>query len=252
MDRNSKIIIASAVAFIVVAAGIVIVKELQPKAPAPSPFPPWSLVDFNSGTLKSGNTSMNITGDASSVLLAGNSTHHVYLNFYPPSDNFPVTYDSAIYNKSGTQANETVNMTSIDLNVQYSMNSSGFTEVFTMDNTLSKVQAISMVYQVEVNLLTNVTVSSGDPHYPTNATLVPGTHGFTELYNFNSANIFAASFGNGVNCTFNWYSMVGILNTGSLTFASYYSNSTTLKLDFSGFSIPPDSSLTLGEMNVNF
>ena len=252
MNKDLKVIIAAVIAFVVVVAGIVTIAELNSRHTTPPTVPPWSPADFNAGALASGNTTLNITGDASSTLLTGNNTHHVYLNFYPSTNKDTLTYDSAVYNKSGTGANETLNMTSIVLNVEYRMNNDSLTETFTIKNTQSTEQAISMNYQVLISTLTNVTVSQGDPHYPVNATLVPATFGYTETYNFNSANLFGASFGNGVNCTFNWYSMEGILNSGSLIFNSYSYNTTTLKLNFSGFSIPPYSSLTLGEMSVYY
>lgn len=252
MNKETKMILAGVVSVIVVAAGIIVVSELHASTPNGQSAPPWSLADFNPGTLTSGNFSLNITGDANAVLNQGNSLQLVYFHFLPSSNNYNIIYDSATYSKSGRSAVEILNMSTIDLKVDYTMNDGNLTEFFTLINTQSQEQSVGMTYYANVGTLTNVTVSSGDPHYPINATLYPSTHGFTETYNFNGANLYSASFGNGANCTFNWYSMEGIISSDTLTFNSYYYNSTTMDLGFSGFSIPPYSSLSLGEVTVFF
>ncbi len=252
MNKETKMIVAGVVSIIVVVAGIIVVSELHARTANANSSPPWSLADFNSGTLASGNFSLNIIGDANVVLNHANSSQLVYFNFLPSSNKYTLVYDSATYSRSGRSAVEILNFSTIDLKVDYTMNYGNFTESFTLVNTQSQEQSVGMTYYVNVGTLANFTVLSGDPHNPVNATLYPSTHGFTETYNFNGANLYSASFRYGVNYTLNWYNIEGVITSDTLTFNSNYYNSTSLDLGFSGFSIPPYSSLSLGEVTVFF
>ena len=252
MNKKTKMLLAGVVSIIVVTAGIIVMSEIHARSKNDNSSPPWSLADFNRGTLTSGNFSLYIVGDGNAVLNHGNSSQLAYFNFLPSSNKYTLVYDSATYSRSGRSALEILNFSTIDLKVDYTMNHGNLTESFSLVNMQSNVQSVGMSYYVNVGTLTNVTVSSGNPHNPDNSTLYPSTHGFTETYNFNGANLYMASFRYGVNYTLNWYSMEGVITSDALTFNSNFYNSTSLDLGFSGFSIPPYSNLSLGEVTVSF
>ena len=251
MNRNTKAIIAVAISLIIIAAGVLIIRETQIHGQG-SPSPPFSPINFNAGILKSGNASVNITGSATAILYSSNSGQGMFLHFYPAPGRFVTVCDRAFYNTSSVNAYECVNFTSFVVNVQYIMNPGSFTEIISISNRLSQKQNVGMGFNAEFNNIVNVTLSQGNPNNPVNTTITPEPHNFTETYNLHNSCLFAAAWGSGINITLNWYSMEGILAGGELTFNGFHSSCTSLGLAFSGISIPPDSNLTLGEMTASF
>ena len=82
MNRNTKAIIAVLISIIIIAAGILIIRESMIQNSKPSQLPPFPPYDFNAGTMRSGNTSANLTGSATAVLYSQNNGQGMFLHFY--------------------------------------------------------------------------------------------------------------------------------------------------------------------------
>ena len=252
MNRNTKAIIAVVLSIIIIAAGILIINESliqKEKPPLLTPFPPYA---FNSGNLKSGNASVNITGSAAVLLYSEDNARGMFLHFYPSPGRFVTVCDKAFYNESDGIANECVNFTSFVVNVQYILTPGNFTEIISIFNKLPQKEQVSIGFNAEFNEIANITLLQGNPNNPVNTTITPEPDNFTETYNLHNSCLFASAWGSGINIKLNWYSMEGILAGGELTFNGFHASCTMLGLSFSGISIPSDSNLTLGEMTASY
>ena len=233
-------------ALVITIAGIIIIKDNDAKSSnsSHSQYYPYK---FNNGVLKSGNSTLYINGYDTSDLCHWDKYVGMTMEFCPLSNQYKIINDSAIY--SGNCARETLNMTSFAIHVLYVFTEKNITEVFSINNKVGTGLPLAMHFFAGLDIITNVTISQGNPDSYSNTSIVQNTYGFTETYNFNGADIYNLAFA-GTNASVNWYNMRGINSDTSLTFSPY--SGTCLNLQFSGITIPPYSGLTLGSIVVSY
>lgn len=258
MNKQTKIVVASVVAVVVVVAGITAGLMYFSKSGNETTKQPFNLNDFNRKTLVEGNRTLKVIGAAQYILSDSNNSSPIYvsLSLMPPGLSYSLLYDDHAYYYEKNKiyyALENLTFKGAGLEVVSMLSDRNLTLSFILNNTGSEKQSFSLDYNVSLNSLTNTTLFIGGRYPSSNLTIVPNTYGLKESYSFKDNGYYKAQFEKYENVSVDWYAMTGIYSGGEITFSSgLFTEGTLFSLAFSGVTLPPGDLLNLGSIVVDY